>query len=43
MKGRLPSEENGVIHAPDAPGVGAELDWELIERSCRSHRVLELP
>ncbi len=42
MKGRLPIDGSGVIHVPDAPGVGAELDWDLIARSCRSHRVLEL-
>ena len=42
MKGKLPIDEDGIIHVPDAPGVGAELDWEQIERSCRSHRVLEL-
>lgn len=38
----LPIDENGIIHVPNAPGVGVELDWELIERICCSHRVLEL-
>ena len=42
MKGRLPIDEHGVIHVPNAPGDGAELDWDLIEKSCRSHRVLSL-
>ena len=42
MKGRLPIDEHGVIHVPNVPGVGAELDWDLIEKSCRSHRVLSL-
>ena len=41
MKGLLPIE-NGVITAPEGPGVGVELDWELIEKACRSHRKLEL-
>ena len=41
MKGRLPIE-NGIITAPEAPGVGVDLDWELIENTCRSHRMLEL-
>ena len=41
MKGDLPIDGNGIIHVPNAPGVGAELDWELIERSCVSHKVLE--
>jgi len=41
MKGDLPIRD-GMIYAPDKPGVGAELDWELIEKSCKSHRVLTL-
>ena len=41
MKGDLPIDGDGIIHVPNAPGVGAELDWELIERSCVSHKVLE--
>ena len=41
MAGKLPIE-NGIITVPDTPGVGAELDWELIEKACRSHRKLEL-
>ena len=41
MVGKLPIE-NGIITVPDTPGVGAELDWELIEKACRSHRKLEL-
>lgn len=41
MKGDLPIE-NGVITVPDKPGVGVELDWALIERSCHSYRVQEI-
>lgn len=38
MKGLLPIDENGMIRVPEGPGVGAELDWELIEKNCVSHR-----
>lgn len=38
MKGLLPIDENGMIQVPEGPGVGAELDWELIEKNCVSHR-----
>ena len=41
MKGNLPIE-NGIITVPDLPGIGVALDWELIEKSCRSYRKLEL-
>ena len=37
MKGDLPVDSDGVIHVPNAPGVGAELDWELIERACHHY------
>ncbi len=42
MKGMLPIDENGIIHVPQAPGIGGELDWELIERQCHSYRKLTL-
>ena len=42
MKGDLPIDSEGIIHVPNKPGVGVELDWELIESSCRSHKVLSL-
>ena len=41
MKGKLPIDEHGIIHVPQGPGVGAELDWDQIEKSCRSYRKLE--
>ena len=37
MKGDLPIRD-GYIYAPDKPGIGAELDWELIGESCHSYR-----
>lgn len=41
MKGRLPIDENGIITVPEEPGVGVELDWELIKRNCHSYKKLE--
>lgn len=42
MKGDLPLDEHGVIHVPEGPGVGAELDWELIEANCKSYKKIEM-
>ena len=42
MKGKLPIDNHGIITVPKAPGIGAELDWELIERNCVSYKVLTL-
>ena len=39
MKGRLPIDENGVIHVSNEPGAGAAIDWELVDRCCESHMV----
>lgn len=33
MKGKLPIDEHGIIHVPQGPGVGAELDWDLSRRA----------
>ena len=41
MKGDLPIRD-GRIYVPEAPGVGAELDWDLIQRNCHSYRCQEL-
>ncbi len=37
MKGNLPIKD-GIITVPEQPGVGVELDWELIEASCYNYR-----
>ena len=37
MKGDLPIDENGIIHVPDKPGVGVELDWDLIQSACHNY------
>lgn len=40
MKGDLPINENGIITVPESPGVGAELDWDLIKQNCVSYKKL---
>ena len=42
MKGLLPIDENGIIHVPQTPGIGGELDWDLIHDQCHSYKVIEL-
>ena len=42
MKDRLPIDRNGNIHVPEGPGVGADLDWELIENHCHQYKVQQL-
>lgn len=42
MKGRLPIDDKGIIHVSDEPGVGAPLDWALIDKCCKSYKVKEL-
>jgi L-alanine-DL-glutamate epimerase-like enolase superfamily enzyme len=39
MKDPYPIDNAGVIHVPERPGIGVELDWDLIDRCCASHRV----
>ena len=41
MSEKLPIDENGIITVPENPGVGAELDWNLINKCCVSHKVIE--
>jgi L-alanine-DL-glutamate epimerase-like enolase superfamily enzyme len=42
MKGLLPIDEHGMITVPKEPGIGVELDWDLIHNNCVSYKVLEL-
>jgi L-alanine-DL-glutamate epimerase-like enolase superfamily enzyme len=42
MKGLLPIDGEGNITVPNAPGIGVELDWELIKRNCVSYKVMTL-
>lgn len=41
MSERLPIDSNGMITVPEKPGIGAELDWELIREACVSYCVAE--
>ena len=38
MKGKLPIDKDGMITVPNTPGIGAELDWELIKNNCHSYK-----
>lgn len=40
MKNPYPLDGEGVIHVPQRPGVGIDLDWDAIDRSCLSHQRL---
>lgn len=39
MKDPYPIDAAGIAHVPEKPGIGVELDWDRIERTCVSHRV----
>lgn len=41
MNKRLPIE-NGVITVPEKPGIGADLDWDFIEKNCVSYKCATL-
>lgn len=38
MKGSLPIDSSGYITVPNGPGLGVELDWELVDKNCISYR-----
>jgi L-alanine-DL-glutamate epimerase-like enolase superfamily enzyme len=37
MKDPWPIDEAGLIHVPEKPGLGVELDWDLIDDGCVNH------
>ncbi len=37
MKTALPIDDKGMIHVPDLPGLGVELDWNEIDNACVSY------
>jgi L-alanine-DL-glutamate epimerase-like enolase superfamily enzyme len=39
MKDPYPIDANGIAHVPQKPGIGVELDWDLIEKTCVEHKV----
>lgn len=36
-------DDAGMIHAPAGHGLGVEIDWDLVDNSCQSHKVHDLP
>ena len=38
MKDPYPIDGAGVIHVPESPGLGVEMDWDAIDRACAAHR-----
>jgi L-alanine-DL-glutamate epimerase-like enolase superfamily enzyme len=43
MKDPYPIDRQGIAHVPQAPGIGVELDWDAIDRTCVEHKVTSLP
>lgn len=39
MKEMYPIDADGIAHVPRKPGVGVELDWDAIDRTCIDHKV----
>jgi L-alanine-DL-glutamate epimerase-like enolase superfamily enzyme len=42
MRGLLPIDGEGMITVPERPGIGAEIDWDLVDKCCLSHREMNL-
>ena len=41
MKGDLPIKD-GFITLPETPGIGAEIDWDLVKSACKDYNILSL-
>lgn len=41
MKSPYPIDAQGIAHVPQGPGLGVELDWDLIDKTCVAHRKSE--
>jgi L-alanine-DL-glutamate epimerase-like enolase superfamily enzyme len=39
MKDPYPIDDRGIAHVPQKPGIGVELDWDLIDRTCIERKV----
>lgn len=39
MKDPYPIDAQGIAHVPQKPGIGVELDWDAIDRTCVEHKV----
>lgn len=42
MKESYPIDDSGRIHVPEKPGLGIDLDWDLIDDCAIDHQVLEI-
>lgn len=42
MKDPYQIDAEGIIHVPEKPGLGVEIDWDAVEMTCRQHVKLEL-
>jgi L-alanine-DL-glutamate epimerase-like enolase superfamily enzyme len=42
LLGALPVDAQGMVHVPQGPGLGVELDWHAIDNLCVSHRTTTL-
>ena len=42
MKDPYPIDSRGMAHVPRKPGIGVELDWDAIDRSCVEHKVTKM-
>lgn len=42
MLGQLPIDQDGMITVPEKPGIGGELDWDLIKKQTISYKKIEL-
>ena len=34
-------DAEGRIHVPEGPGLGIDIDWDLVDNTCVSHRMFE--
>lgn len=39
MKDPYPIDAQGIAHVPQKPGIGVELDWDAIDRTCVEHKI----
>jgi L-alanine-DL-glutamate epimerase-like enolase superfamily enzyme len=39
MKDGYPIDQTGMVHVPQKPGVGVDLDWTAIDRTCVEHKI----
>ncbi len=42
MKNPYPIDNHGIAHVPQKPGIGVELDWDAIDRTCVEHKVTKV-